>query len=113
MRCYFCFFSLEYLNAFPKGFQYSDRDIERLTGAELTNFGYTSTSFKNLTYTGRNVHLEIEVPKGYKGCLYIENLATDKYKNQEEVLFKRGFRYKIKSVKKENGRYYIKAEAIL
>lgn len=103
----------EYLNAFPKDFQYTDRDIERLTGVELTNFGYTSTSFKDLTYTGRNVHLEIEVPKGYKGCLYIENLATDKYKNQEEVLFKRGFRYKIKSVKKEKKRYYIKAEAIL
>ena len=103
----------EYLNAFPKGFQYTDRDIERLTGVELTSFGYTSTSFKDLTYTGRNVHLEIEVPKGYKGCLYIENLATDKYKNQEEVLFKRGFRYKIKSVKKEKERYYIKAEAIL
>nr|DAO91424.1 MAG TPA: minor capsid protein [Caudoviricetes sp.] len=103
----------EYLNVFPKGFQYSDRDIERLTGVELTNFGYTSTSFKDLTYTGRNVHLEIEIPKGYKGCLYIENLATDKYKNQEEVLFKRGFRYKIKSVKKEKERYYIKAEAVL
>lgn len=103
----------EYLNVFPKDFQYTDRDIERLTGVELTNFGYTSTSFKDLTYTGRNVHLEIEVPKGYKGCLYIENIATDKYKNQEEVLFKRGFRYKIKSVKKEKERYYIKAEAIL
>lgn len=103
----------EYLNVFPKDFQYTDRDIERLTGVELTNFGYTSTSFKDLTYTGRNVHLEIEVPKGYKGCLYIENLATDKYKSQEEVLFKRGFRYKIKSVKKEKERYYIKAEAIL
>ena len=36
-----------------------------------------------------------------------------KYKNQEEVLFKRGFQYKIKSVNKEKDRYYIKAEAVL
>lgn len=62
---------------------------------------------------GRNVHLEIEVPKGYRGCLYIESLAIKKYKNQQEVLFKRGFRCKIKNIEKENDRYYIKAEAIL
>ena len=61
----------------------------------------------------RNVHLEIEVPKGYRGCLYIESLAIKKYKNQQEVLFKRGFRCKIKNIEKENDRYYIKAEAIL
>ena len=39
--------------------------------------------------------------------------AIEKYKNQEEVLFKRGFQYKIKSVNKEKDRYYIKAEAVL
>lgn len=55
----------------------------------------------------------IEIPKGYKGCLYIKDVATEKYKNQEEVLFKRGFQYKIKSVNKEKDRYYIKAEAVL
>lgn len=103
----------EYLNVFPKEFQYSEDDMRKIGGKILINKGYTSTSFKDLTYTGRNVHLEIEVPKGYRGCLYIKNLATDKYKSQEEVLFKRGFRYKIKSIKKEKERYYIKAEAIL
>ena len=84
-----------------------------LKGKVLTNDGYTSTSFRDIQYKGRNVHLEIEIPKGYKGCLYIKDLATNKYKNQEEVLFKRGFRYKIKSIKKERERYYFKAEAIL
>ena len=78
----------EYLNAFPKGFQYSEEDIKRMNGMTLTN-------------------------KGYKGCLYIKDVATEKYKNQEEVLFKRGFQYKIKSVNKEKDRYYIKAEAVL
>lgn len=103
----------EFSNAFPKGFQYSDVDIRMLKGKVLTNDGYTSTSFRDIQYKGRNVHLEIEIPKGYKGCLYIKDLATNKYKNQEEVLFKRGFRYKIKSIKKERERYYFKAEAIL
>lgn len=103
----------EYLNAFPKGFQYSEEDIKRMNGMTLTNKGYTSTSFHDIMYPGRNVHLEIEIPKGYKGCLYIKDVATEKYKNQEEVLFKRGFQYKIKSVNKEKDRYYIKAEAVL
>lgn len=103
----------EYLNAFPKGFQYSEEDIKRMNGMTLTNKGYTSTSFHDIMYQERNVHLEIEIPKGYKGCLYIKDVATEKYKNQEEVLFKRGFQYKIKSVNKEKDRYYIKAEAVL
>lgn len=103
----------EYLNAFPKGFQYSEEDIKRMNGMTLTNKGDTSTSFHDIMYQGRNVHLEIEIPKGYKGCLYIKDVATEKYKNQEEVLFKRGFQYKIKSVNKEKDRYYIKAEAVL
>ena len=103
----------EFLNAFPKGFEYSDKNMRMLKGKILTNVGYTSTSFRDLQYRGRNVHLEIEVPKGYRGCLYIESLATKKYKYQQEVLFKRGFRYIIKEIKKENGRYYMKAEAIL
>lgn len=103
----------EYLNAFPKGFQYSEEDIKRMNGMTLTNKGYTSTSFHDIMYQWRNVHLEIEIPKGYKGCLYIKDVATEKYKNQEEVLFKRGFQYKIKSVNKEKDRYYIKAEAVL
>lgn len=103
----------EFLNAFPKGFEYSEHDMERLVGKKLTNIGYTSTSFRDIQYGGRNVHLEIEVPKGYRGCLYIERLASPKYKYQQEVLFKRNFRYIIKDIKKENGRYYMKAEAIL
>ena len=103
----------EFLNVFPKGFKYSEHDMERLVGKTLTNIGYTSTSFRDIQYGGRNVHLEIEVPKGYRGCLYIESLAIKKYKNQQEVLFKRGFRCKIKNIEKENDRYYIKAEAIL
>lgn len=103
----------EYLNAFPDGFEYTNTDMKKLKGTVLTNQGYTSTSFRDLKYEGRNVHLEIEIPKGYKGCLYIKDIATAKYKIQDEVLFKRGFRYKIKSVKIENGRFYMKAEAIL
>lgn len=103
----------EFLNMFPKNFKYSDKDMEMLKGKISTNTGYTSTSFRDLQYGGRNVHLEIEVPKGYRGCLYIESLANPKYKYQQEVLFKRNFRYIIKDIKKENGRYYMKAEAIL
>ena len=75
--------------------------MERLVGKTLTNIGYTSTSFRDIQYGGRNVHLEIEVPKGYRGCLYIrKSQQLKKYKNQQEVLFKRGFRCKIKKYRK-------------
>ena len=102
----------EFLGIFPKGYKITEQSMKELNGQVIPCKGYMSTSFRDLHYGGRNVHLEIEVPQGYKGALYIRDAASAKYKSQDEVLFKRGVRYKIKSVELIDGRYYIKAEVL-
>lgn len=102
----------EYLNAFPKGHKPTERDILKLKGRRLSNNIFTSTALEPFDYTGRNVEIHIKVPKGYQGGLYIKGVAADKFKYQEEILFKRGFEYEISSVELRNGIYYMEAEAI-
>ena len=102
----------EFLGIFPKGYRVTEKDLKEMKGKTILCKGYMSTSFRDLHYGGRNVHLEIEVPQGYKGALYIRDAAGAKYKNQDEVLIKRGVCYKIKSIELIDGRYYIKAEVL-
>lgn len=94
---------------------YSLDDVKQLIGTEETEKGYTSTSFNqfdDIDFKLRDGFIEFDVPKGYKGALYIKSLAYPKYKNQDEVLFARDLKYIIKDVTEENGIYYIKAEVI-
>ena len=66
-----------------------------MNGMTLTNKGYTSTSFHDIMYQGRNVHLEIEIHKGYKGCLYIKDVATRKIqKSRRSVVLNEAFSIK-------------------
>ena len=81
-----------------------------LKGTTKTEKGYLSTSFKNFDYKLRDVNLVMKIPKGYKGALYIEPLAKESYKNQDEVLFKRGVCYNICEVKKEKDKYTLIVE---
>lgn len=97
----------EYLNVFPKGYKPTSLDILKLNGRRLTNDIFTSTALEPFGYPGRNIELHLSVPKGYQGGLYIKDIATDKFKNQEEVLFGRGFSYIIKSVKMVDGNYFV------
>lgn len=88
----------------------SDNDMFSLKGTTKTEKGYLSTSFKNFDYKLRDVNLVMKIPKGYKGALYIEPLAKESYKNQDEVLFKRGVCYNICEVKKEKDKYTLIVE---
>lgn len=97
----------EYLNVFPKGYKPTSLDILKLNGRRLTNDIFTSTALEPFGYPGRNIELHLSVPKGYQGGLYIKDIAADKFKNQEEVLFGRGFSYIIKSVKMVGGNYFV------
>lgn len=97
----------EYLNVFPKGYKPTEQDILQLKNRTLSNNIFTSTALEPFDHSGRNIEIHLSVPKGYKGGLYIKNLAAEKFKNQEEILFRRGFSYKIKSVKIVNGNYYV------
>lgn len=90
-------------------------DVKKLIGTEITEKGYTSTSFnqfKNINLLGRDGFVEFSVPTGYNGALYIRSLASKMFKNQDEVLFARDMCFIIKEVTEENGIYYIKAEVI-
>ena len=94
---------------------YDLADVKQLIGTKITEKGYTSTSFnqfKGLNLLGRDGFVEFNVPSGYKGALYIRNLAYKTFENQDEVLFTRDLSYIIKEVTDENGIYYIKAEVI-
>lgn len=95
----------EYMNLFSKG--------EKIIPDKMVfNSIFTSTAMKEFNYSGRNAVIRLKVPKGYKGALYIRDIAVDRYKNQYEVLFHRGMRYIIKTVDYDNGIYYITAEVI-
>ena len=63
-------------------------------------------------YLGRDTVIELKVPNGYKGGLYIKELAYDKYKYQEEFLFNVGLKYRITSAKIKDNKYYLEVEVI-
>ena len=94
---------------------YNLDDVKKLIGTKLEEKGYTSTSFNqfdDIELKLRDGFVELKVPSGYKGALYIKSLAYQKYKNQDEVLFARDLCFIIKDVREENGIYYINAEVI-
>lgn len=103
----------EYMGIFSKNDRISYRDIERLIGLKIINKGFTSTSLNPFDYPGRNIFMKIKVPKGYHGAMYIKNIAKDKYKYQEEVLFTKGLSYKVTGVKMENNIYYLDVEVVM
>lgn len=102
----------EYLNAFPKDMKITKNKIQNLVGKSLNNDIFISTSLNDIDLQGRNVHMKINVPKGYKGALYIKDIVDPKHKYQEEILFKRGMEYKINDIKIEDEIYFIDAEVI-
>ena len=102
----------EFMNILVKG-KISEKDIVNLRGQILTNEIYTSAALEPFTYLGRNVIIEMKVPAGYKGALYIRDIAKEKFKIQNEILFKRDMSYLVKSVEYINGQYIVTAEVIL
>ena len=86
--------------------------LQSQIGRIIENPIYSSTSFIDFDYPLRNLVIHLKVPKGYKGALYIKDIAYQKYKGQEEVLFKRGLKYYIYDVKIEDDKYVIYAEVI-
>lgn len=97
---------------FPQGVKPTWEMIKDLEGTVITNRIYTSTSFDDFDYPLRDVEIQLHVPKGYKGALYIKKLAYDKYKYQEEVLFKRNLSYYIDNIELKDGKILMSAEVI-
>lgn len=102
----------EFMNVFPKGYVPSEMDMLQLVGTLVKNDSFISTSLEPFDYLMRNVRISIQVPKGYKGALYIKDIASPRFRYQEEVLFKRGMSYIIEDVKIIDGIYYIEARIV-
>lgn len=86
--------------------------LQSQIGRKIENPIYSSTSFIDFNYPLRNLVIHLKVPKGYRGALYIRDIAYDTYKKQDEVLFKRGLKYIITDVKIKDGKYLMYAEVI-
>lgn len=87
-------------------------DLKELIGKKINNKTFTSTSFNNLNLQGRKVHIKYYVPKGYNGALYIKDLASPKYKSQEEVTFAIGMDWEIVDIEEVNGHINIIANVL-
>lgn len=88
-------------------------DVRKMEGHIVTNNIFTSTALEPFEYDGRNAIISMKVPKGYRGALYIKNIALAKYRHQNEMLFNRGLQYRITHIEKIDGLYYIDAEVIM
>ena len=86
--------------------------VGKYKGRIITNSIFSSTSFRQLGLPGRDTVIELHVPAGYQGALYIRDLAHPQYKLQDEVLFARGLKYRILSVDTSSDKVYIKAEVM-
>lgn len=104
--------NIEFMNVFPKGYHYTPLEVKGLEGRTVTNKSFMSTSMVDFPHQGHNVVIRLNVPKGYKGALYIKELAHSKYKYQEEVLFNVGTKYEILSIRFEDGIYYVEANIL-
>ena len=96
----------------PVSYTHLRDNIGRCKGRIIPNRIFTSTSFRQLGLPGRDTVIELHVPAGHHGALYIRDLAHPQYKLQDEVLFARGLKYRILSVDASGERVYIKAEVI-
>lgn len=91
----------------------TEEELSKSINRIVVNPIFTSTSFENLGLVGRNTQLWLTIPAGYRGCQFIQPVARPKFKNQVEVLFARGMRFKITKAKIENGKYILWAEVLL
>lgn len=98
---------LEYIGLPSAAIDAAKLDIGILVKLSVTNQIFTSTSLIDFDYPGRDTILNIKIPKGAKGAMYIKDIASNKYRFQEEVLFSRGLKLQITGAKMENNRFYI------
>lgn len=103
---------VRFLREYTGGRYITEEAVKGLVGKTITNDIYSSTSFDCLELGARNTFITLSIPKGTNNALYIESLAYAQYKDQHEVLFGRGLRYKVKNAKIEDEKIYIEAEVL-
>lgn len=99
-----------------KGFE-NNKNVEQTVILSLKNQiisdkAFISTSKIKAEEQGRNIIMDIKLPKGFKGALEIKEYAIEKYKYQDEVLLKRNTSFFVKNIVFKDGKYYFNMEAI-
>jgi len=82
---------------------------ESLIGTTLRDRAFVSTGIQEAQTQGREVVMRINAPQGYQG-LYIEPVATPKYKHQKEVLLQRDCYFRVTSARIENEVLYLEVD---
>lgn len=103
---------IQSIKGFEKNKNVSHEEIMNLSEKIISDRAFISTSKMNPEEQGRNIVMNIELPKGFKGALEIREYATEKYKYQDEVLLKRGTKFMVKSIDYKDGKYYFNMEAL-
>lgn len=105
---------IQSFSGFEKFNKVPHNEIMDLKDSIISDRAFISTSREKAEEQGRNIIMNINVPKGFKGALDIEDYATPKYKYQKEVLLKRNTKFYVKNIEynQENKKYYFDVEVL-
>lgn len=90
----------------------TEQELQEIVGFAYEFPIFISTSFRDLNLQGRDTVIQMHVPQGYIGCRYLQPVALQKFKSQDEVLFARGMQYRVLNVRIENDRYFLEIEVL-
>ena len=90
----------------------TEQELQTIVRGQGTFPIFTSTSFEDLQLSGRDTVLQMHIPEGYKGCQFLQPVALPKFKNQDEVLFARGLKYRVLNVGIKDDRYFLEIEVL-
>lgn len=90
----------------------SDVDLCKLKGRILVDKAFGSTSLIEPQEMGRNVIMNIYASKGFKGAVYLEPVAYNKFKEQQEILLKRSCKYKVMDAIIKENKLYLEVKLI-
>lgn len=99
-----------------KGFE-NTKNVEQsvilsLKNQIISDKAFVSTSKIKAESQGRDIIMNIKLPKGFKGALEIKEYAVEKYKYQDEVLLKRNTKFLVNNIIYKDGKYYFDMEAL-
>ncbi len=103
---------IQMFEGFEKIKNIQEIDISNLEGKILTDNAFCSTGIINAQEQSREVIMNIYAPKGFKGAVYLEPVAYDKYKNQYEVLLRRGCNYEVLDAIMKKNKLYLEVRLL-
>ena len=90
----------------------TEEELQALIQQQRSFSVFISTSFQDLQLPARDTVLQMHIPKGYKGCQFLQPVAFPQFKYQDEVLFARGMRYRVLNASIKGNRYFLEIEVL-